>query len=133
MRDNLHTIVLDEADQLLQTEAVARQDLYRKALKSQINSVGSIQNTSVSTRKLRRLDPTPAEILLQQLLGNRNQAPELSNVIQRESPPLRVICASATVGRTLRRQVMNLVGASSMDQAAVLVTDQIRTKKNAIA
>ena len=140
LRDNLHTIVLDEADRLLQTEAVARQEHFRKELKEQSSPVESKQNKKANAQKLRRLDPTPTELLLQRLLGTRNQASIPNNSYtstyqrqQRQPQPLRVICASATVGRTLRRQVMNLVGASSMDQAAVLVTDHIRTKKDAVA
>ena len=139
LRDNLHTIVLDEADRLLQTEAVARRDYFRKELKEQNSPVGSKLDAKANAKKLRRLDPTPTELLLHQLLGTRNQATRPNNpytnanAYQRQQRQLRVICASATVGRTLRRQVMNLVGASSMDQAAVLVTDQIRTKKDAVA
>jgi len=51
----------------------------------------------------------------------------------RQSPsstPIRVLCASATVGRTLRRQLMETLETSSMDKAASLITADVRTKKD---
>lgn len=49
------------------------------------------------------------------------------------SRPLRIICASATIGRTLRRQLMEALNTPSMDKAATLITADVRTKKNATA
>lgn len=46
---------------------------------------------------------------------------------------LRIICASATIGRTLRRQLMEALNTPSMDKAATLITADVRTKKNANA
>lgn len=43
---------------------------------------------------------------------------------------LRLICASATVGRTLRRQIMDITDAASIDKSASLVTADDRTGKN---
>lgn len=115
---NMHTIVLDEADKLLQTEAVARLQQLKKE-----------QSTPKQSKKSRgkALKATDTELLLQKMFQQRRQ------YLCFKDSEVRVVCASATVGRTLRRQVMELVGASSMDNAATLVTDTVRTKKDDVA
>ena len=145
---NLQSIVLDEADRLLQTEAVARnyqQYQEQKAIDSVSGNNGKKRQT-----KRRRLLETPTEQVLRQLLlvAPPSKPPKATYGSDRYSSPARqgqrqqllhqkrqfqIICASATIGRTLRRQLMNLVEAPSMDKAAILVTPDVRTKKDAIA
>ena len=103
---NPKCIVLDEADRLLQTEQIARDAAAAKQPKQK----GSWKITSKATTT------TQTELFLREL------AP-LSR--------LQLVCASATVGRTLRTQIMGLTGAPSVDKASVLVTADDRTKKNA--
>jgi superfamily II DNA/RNA helicase len=112
---NLQTVVLDEADRLLQTEAVARNLQSRRQEKTS----GSKKKPS----RTRRLSETTTEHLLGTLL--------LDAMPRRKQ--LQIICASATVGRTLRRQLMEMLQAPSMDKAAVLITADVRTKKDAAA
>jgi superfamily II DNA/RNA helicase len=102
---NPRCIVLDEADRLLQTEQRARDSLAKRS--------GSTRITS--HKKGSSLSTSAAEAFLNELpLGNK-----------------QLICASATVGRTLRQQVWEIVGSPSIDQAAVLITADDRTKKDA--
>lgn len=102
---NPKCIVLDEADRLLQTEQRAR---YAAATASK-------QSTPKFGRKAAlRPTTTQTEFLLQEFPLGRMQ----------------LVCASATVGRTLRKQIMDLVGAPSVDKASVLVTADERTKKD---
>jgi superfamily II DNA/RNA helicase len=107
---NPKCIVLDEADRLLQTEQIARDAAAAKQPKQK----GSWKTTSKATAT------TQTELLLREL------AP-LSHGLSR----LQLVCASATVGRTLRKQIMGLIGAPSVDKASVLITADDRTKKNA--
>jgi superfamily II DNA/RNA helicase len=105
IRTNLQVIVLDEADRLLKTEGVAR-------------AAAQLKERTGGTRvKIQPMATTQTESLLR----------ELPTPLER----LQLICASATVGRTLRRQLMELLQAPSMDKAAVLVTADVRTGKNA--
>lgn len=113
---NLQAIVLDEADRLLQTEAVARH-LQSRRQQSQSSSSSSKKKPG---RNL-RLSETPTENLLESLL------------LQPRKKQLQIICASATVGRTLRKQLMQILQAPSMDKAATLITADVRTKKDAAA
>jgi len=144
LQSNLHTIVLDEADRLLQTEAVARQDHLRRQLKEQQQQQQSSTRKRISKvdqQNLKRLETTTTEQFLQRMLCVRSSTRPIQQQQQQQQqeqpkqrrPSIRLVCASATVGRTLRRQVMDLVNAPSMDAAAVLVTDRIRTKKDAAA
>lgn len=103
---NPKCIVLDEADRLLQTEQRARHAV----------ATASKQSTPRFGRKTTlRPTTTQTEFLLHDFSLAR----------------LQLICASATVGRTLRKQIMDLVGAPSVDKASVLVTADDRTKKDA--
>jgi superfamily II DNA/RNA helicase len=115
---NLQTVILDEADRLLQTEAVAR---HRESRKQQQQS----ETKTKKPRRIRRLEETLTEQVLGPLLFDRRLQPGRRQ--------LQLICASATVGRTLRRQLMELLQAPSMEKAAVLVTADVRTKKDAVA
>jgi superfamily II DNA/RNA helicase len=54
---------------------------------------------------------------------------KLLRMLTASSP--QVLCASATIGRSLRRQLMEILNLSSMDKAATLVTADLRTKKSA--
>ena len=51
---------------------------------------------------------------------------------QQQQPrrPVQIICASATVGRTLRHQIMEITNASSIEKASILITADERTGKN---
>jgi superfamily II DNA/RNA helicase len=117
---NLQTVVLDEADRLLQT-SVSTTDRDPSS------------DAGPAKERPRRTIP-PAQQLLQTLVFERRQQQQQPRNNDRRSPPsssaLQVICASATVGRSLRRQLMDIVGASSMDKAATLVTADVRTKKD---
>ncbi|KAL3925235.1 MAG: hypothetical protein SGILL_000548 [Bacillariaceae sp.] len=111
MSNNLNTVILDEADRLLQT------------------SVASEPTPEKSKSKVRRAIPHTRE-LLQSLVMDVSYQPR-SQQPTPSSSPLQVVCASATVGRSLRRQLMEILRVPSMDKAAVLVTADIRTKKSA--
>jgi len=108
---NLKIVVLDEADRLLQTERSARliQQQQIRASSGTINNNNSIINNK----------PSPTHELLTTLTRNHNLS--LSNSSPSHVTTLQLICASATVGRTLRRQIMDLTNAASMDKAATLV------------
>lgn len=98
--DNLTSIVLDEADRLLQTELVARGEGGRQnkeSLTAQL--LDEIQKVGISFDKDRK-------------------------------DRARLICASATVGRTLRKQLMEITGSSSIEKTAELVTADDRTGKD---
>jgi superfamily II DNA/RNA helicase len=98
--NNLSTLVLDEADRLLHTDLAAREDTKNVLLDS----------------------PT---VQLIELLERMKISLNL-NAKHR----IRLVCASATIGRTLRRQIMDLTGSSSIDKAAHLVTADCRTGKD---
>ena len=105
LRSNLKTIVLDEADRLLRTEGVARD--------------AATPDRGRNSRKRRpKKSETQTETLLLKTLPCALEK-------------LQIICASATVGRTLRRQLMNMLDAPSIDKAAALVTaDERATGKD---
>jgi len=105
IQSNLKTVVLDEADRLLRTEGAARDASDKKQPQHNISN------------KRKKKTPTQCEILLSELPISLNR--------------LQIICASATVGRTLRRQLMDLLRSPSMDKAAELITADARaTGKN---
>ena len=134
---NLQTLVFDEADRLFQTEAVARTQQEKIRQRQQRDN----RSTPKPSTKQRRLSTTPLSLELLEFLVNRLQhsrshsyrtsSPRLSS----SSPPgsVKFICASATVGRTLRRQLMDTLQTTSMEKAATLITVPIRTKKDALA
>ncbi|KAL9186521.1 hypothetical protein ACHAXT_005759 [Thalassiosira profunda] len=116
---NLRAIVLDEADRLLRTEAVAREATERKQRKIAQRIVAEAEAAALDSyippppaMKKRRLNiarNTQTELLLRDL-----PIPSLADV--------QIICASATIGRTMRRQLMQILDAPSADKAATLVT-----------
>jgi superfamily II DNA/RNA helicase len=119
IRSNLCGIVLDEADRLLKTELAATNMLEKQQAKE-----SNMNNKNSDTKKKRKFTPW-APTQTEQLLGELPVSSSLDKI--------QIICASATVGRTLRRQLMQLTGAASMDKAATLVTasGDVRTKKDA--
>lgn len=106
---NLQKLILDEADRLLRTNP----------------TLPTTTATSFSGNSKTKTTKPVAQDLLASLLWEASALPHRSR--------LQVICASATVGRSLRRQLMITMGAPSMDKAAVLVTADVRTKKHADA
>lgn len=118
---NLRAIVLDEADRLLRTEAVARETAERKERKLSQRVLEEAESLALDNytplppkpkkRKLIVARQTQTELLLRDL-----PIPSLDNV--------QIVCASATVGRTMRRQLMQILGATSADAAATLVVGE---------
>ena len=114
---NMKAVVLDEADRLLRTEGKARDVAEAKQRREQ--GVAPLSNTQKKQLKAKRKPKTQTEQLFREL------------PVPVET--LQVVCASATVGRTLRRQLMDLLGTASLDKTAELITGEgdIRTGKNA--
>eukprot|EP00985_Skeletonema_marinoi_P004505 scaffold1957_cov118-Skeletonema_marinoi.AAC.12 len=118
---NLRAIVLDEADRLLRTEAVARETAERKQRKIDQQKRAETEELALGNNvrpppppKKKRLivaRQTQTELLLRDL-----PVPSLDDV--------QIICASATIGRTMRRQLMQILGAPSADAAAALITGE---------
>ena len=106
LRSNLRAVVLDEADRLLRTEATAREVAALKA-RREAERRGDV----LPKRKVMAAKPTQAELLLRDL-----PVPSLADI--------QIVCASATIGRTLRRQLMGILDAPSADVAATLVTGE---------
>lgn len=116
--NNLETLILDEVDRLLQT-------------------------TTAMTRREHKTTKPLAQELLEALVWESKKKPFSQNSPGRRnggstsfspssySSNLQIVCASATIGRSLRRQLMYITKAPSMDKAAVLITADVRTKKNA--
>jgi superfamily II DNA/RNA helicase len=129
---NLETLVFDEADRLFETEATARIQQERKI---QRDTEGATFAT-----KPRRSGPARSLSIPLSLSLLKSIALQPRRVLQhsyttgsedRKSSKVRVICASATIGRTLRRQLMDALETTSMEKAASLVTADVRTKKDA--
>lgn len=114
---NLRAIVLDESDRLLRTEAVARETAERRQRK--IDQQRRDEELAVDNDS--RPPPPPKK---KRLITARQTQTEL---LLRDLPVLslddiQIICASATIGRTMRRQLMQILGAPSADAAAALIT-----------
>lgn len=116
LQGNLKTIVLDEADRLLRTEGAARDT-------AQSAAGASIKEQIRRKHQKKKQTASPTELLLREFKTLHYSYSAVNRV--------QLICASATVGRTLRRQIMALTNAPSMDKAAVLVTADGRTTKDA--
>ena len=114
LRRNLQAVVFDEADRLLRTEVKARDTVRARQLRE------SGETTSYTQKKKRSIKRT------------KPQAEQLLNEIPVPLERLQVVCASATVGRTLRRQLMDLLQTPSLDKTAVLITAEgdVRTGKD---
>jgi len=114
LRRNLKAVVFDEADRLLRTEVKARDAVRARQLRE------SGETTSFTQKKKRSIKRT------------KPQAEQLLNEIPVPLDRLQIVCASATVGRTLRRQLMDLLQTPSLDKTAVLITAEgdVRTGKD---
>jgi superfamily II DNA/RNA helicase len=114
LRRNLKAVVFDEADRLLRTEVKARDAVRARQLRE------SGETASFTQKKKRSIKRT------------KPQAEQLLNDIPVPLGRLQVVCASATVGRTLRRQLMDLLQTPSLDKTAVLITAEgdVRTGKD---
>ncbi len=125
---NLKTIVLDEADRLLQTELLAR---YNHELKNNKNT-----SSTGNKGKLYKITRNGGNVLNDsptiQLFNMMKRKLKLSFDVQQQSQkhPIQLICASATVGRTLRHQIMEITNASSIEKGSVLITADDRTGKD---
>jgi len=124
---NLATIVFDEADRLFQTEkSVAFMD--------------SRKDSSSDSKKKKspaKIPPPLSVTLLESCLyrSNNNSYKNSNNYKgnrNRPTPPqdIQVVAVSATVGRSLRRQLMRTLQAPNIDAAARLVTLADRSRKN---
>lgn len=113
LRANLRVLVLDEADELLQSAAAARLDARRRAISTK-------QGTPLSARQ---------RMALKRGAAQSSPTEGLLAVLPVPLPKLQLICASATVGRTLRRQLQALLGAPSIEKAAELVAPSERQAK----
>ena len=114
LRRNFKAVVFDEADRLLRTEVKARDAVRARQLRE------SGETASFTQKKKRSIKRT------------KPQAEQLLNDIPVPLDRLQVVCASATVGRTLRRQLMDLLQTPSLDKTAVLITAEgdVRTGKD---
>ncbi|CAJ1950784.1 unnamed protein product [Cylindrotheca closterium] len=113
--ENLETLVLDEADRIMQTEAMARIENDTR------NGNGG---TDLWERK-KRLQKSDAISLFDTI------ASQGRSFFVKSRNHIQLICASATVGRTLRRQVMELTDATTVEMGSVLVCADSRVGKDA--
>ena len=118
---NMRAIVLDEADRLLRTEAVAREATERKQRK-----IAEKKAAIAAERAQENYMPPPAAARKRRLIVARQTQTEL---LLRDLPiksldDVQIICASATIGRTMRRQMMQILDATSADAAATLITGE---------
>lgn len=107
-------VVLDEADQLLDTASLAQSEKWRRE-----------QNRTLTSKERSALKrshpPTPSERLLSLLPGGFSGGVGGGGT--------QLVCASASVSRTLRRQLQALVGASSVDKGPLLIAPPERRAK----
>ena len=118
---NLRAIVLDEADRLLRTEAVAREQAERKQRK-----LAAKRAAEAEAAALVNYIPPPPPAKKKRLIIARQTQTEL---LLRDLPipsldDVQIICASATIGRTMRRQLMQILDVPSADAAATLVVGE---------
>jgi len=116
---NLRAIVLDEADRLLRTEAAAREATERKQRK-----IARRKAEEAAAAAMEEYLPPPPPAKKRRLIIARQTQTEL---LLRDLPvpdldDVQIVCASATIGRTMRRQLMQILDAPSADAAAMLVT-----------
>ena len=122
IESNLQTLILDEVDRLLQTTtAMARREHQTtKPLAQELLEV------LVWESRKRKPPTSPSGT------SSKHKRRPVSNFSSpSHSSNLQIVCASATIGRSLRRQLMYITKAPSMDKAAILITADVRTKKNA--
>ena len=117
LQSNLQTLIFDEVDRLLQTTTAIK----RRQHKTTKPLAQQLLESLVYERKPRTSNPrlyskyTTATTTPTGLRGN-----------------LQIVYASATIGRSLRKQLMYILQTASMDKAATLITgtDDLRTKKD---
>ena len=135
---NLRAIVLDEADRLLRTEAVARETTERKNRKMEQRRAEAAAEEQAAAASA-SLDGVPRPLIANKkkprlVIARQTQTEFLLRDLPIESlDDVQLICASATVGRTMRRQLMQILDKNSADAAATLVTgndDPRVTSKN---
>jgi superfamily II DNA/RNA helicase len=122
LEGNLETLILDEVDRLLQTTTA----MARREHKTTKPLAQELLDTLVWESKKR---PSSSRAL--EASGKKKGRHLLFANPSSDSSKLQIVCASATIGRSLRRQLMYTIRAPSMDKAALLVTADVRTKKNA--
>jgi superfamily II DNA/RNA helicase len=110
---SLETVVLDEADRLLQTEMLSRIEHGKR-------------NGVVNPQNRRRLQKKSETINLLETISSQGRT-----LFAGSRKRVQLVCASATVGRTLRRQIMELTDASSVDMGSELVCADDRVGKDA--
>ncbi len=133
---NLEFLVFDEADRLFQTEAVARAFQERRLYVNNNAAKDSAPSSKKTQPRPQRPPSTPLALKLLETISTRrrfNQRSQYTIASESSQSQLRIICASATIGRTLRRQLMEALNTSSMEKAATLITADVRTKKDANA
>jgi superfamily II DNA/RNA helicase len=133
---NLETLVFDEADRLFETEAFARMQQERKQQREMAKDGGTFAIKARRNATPRSLSVPLSLSLLKTIAFQSRRFFQHSYTTGRSDPTksaskVRVICASATIGRTLRRQLMEALETPSIDKAASLVTADVRTKKDA--
>eukprot|EP00980_Cylindrotheca_fusiformis_P002852 scaffold672_cov126-Cylindrotheca_fusiformis.AAC.53 len=111
--NGIEAVVLDEADRLLQTEALSRIENNKR-------------NGIVNPQSRRRLEKKTDAIKFLDRISSQGQT-----FFAGSRERIQVICASATVGRTLRRQIMELTEATSVDMGSELVCADDRVGKDA--
>lgn len=128
--DNLRAVVLDEADRLLRTEAVARETTERKMRKLAERRAEEAARAAAKERHSKPIKKAKQKRLV---VARQTQ----TELLLRDLPvysldDVQIICASATIGRTMRRQLMQILDAPSADAAATLVTgdtdDRVKSK-----
>lgn len=125
---NLQTLVVDEADRLLQTEAAARS--------SASSSSSPLSKKESKNRKFQRnnfFDKSKKASPIEELVDKLETMKFTLNYFHQSYSHLKrlqLICASATVGRTLRRQIMEITNAPSIDKGATLISADDRTGKD---
>ena len=137
---NLRAIVLDEADRLLRTEAAAREATERKNRKlaqQQHAHLLQLAEEDVHDDDGVRIPPPlpppplPSRKSSRLVIARQTQTEYLLRDLPiRSLDDVQIICASATVGRTMRRQLMQILDKPSADAAATLVTgeEDVRVK-----
>jgi superfamily II DNA/RNA helicase len=123
LKQNLKTVVIDEADHLLESASVAQYEMARMRLKDQRD--GGLLTAKERDALKNRLRSSTTELLMDELssLVKAKDGSSLEN--------LQFVCASATVGRSLRRQLQGLLNAPSIEKAAELVSAGGRETKKA--
>jgi superfamily II DNA/RNA helicase len=112
LRENLKVVVIDEADQLLESDRRAQLEIKRReTVERQSRALTARQRGELK----RRAGPSVTEALLSEL--------------PRPLSTMQLVCASATVGRTLRRQLQAVLGSPSIDKAAELIAPPERDRK----